>query len=82
MLTVKFYKHLPDGQELMTTISCVNYQHYVRADKSVSITTFQKMTDTDGVERHVSHEDKIGHFTSCYVENAAGKTINSYHCSI
>lgn len=82
MFTVKFYKHFEDGQEVMTAISCVNYQHYVRKDKSVSITTFQKMTDTDGVERHVSKEDQIGHFTSCYVENAAGKTINTYHCPV
>lgn len=49
MFVVKFFKHFPDGQEAMTAISCVNYSHYVRRDKSVTICTYQKMTDTDGV---------------------------------
>lgn len=80
MFTVKFFKtfHNEDWKSpayQQQSIACVNYSAYERPDGSITITTFNKMTDCDGVDRHVSADG----FSTCYVENIAGKTIAAYH---
>jgi len=58
MFTLKFYKfHSIDGSSTTTSISCPMYDKYKRANGSYTITTFNSMVSTNGVERHVCNED-------------------------
>ena len=58
MFTLKFYKpHLMDGSSTTTSISCPMYDIYKRPNGSYTITTFNSMVSTNGVERHVCVED-------------------------
>lgn len=87
MFTVKFMTVFNDGTSSQTSISCPNYSVYKR-EKSYTVTTYPTFTDTNGVDRHVCEIEQItsdsapppiGSFTSCYVENEKGKTIESLH---
>jgi hypothetical protein len=80
MFTVKFFRSiLSDEWEKpafqQQSIACVNYAAYERPNGVITITTFSKMTDTDPVDRHIGPDD----WSTCYIENIAGKTIAAYH---
>ena len=87
MFNVKFITVFDDGTSSQTSIICPNYAVYKRSN-GYTITTYPTMTDTNGVDRYVcelypltrdSLPKPVGSFGSCYIENAAGKTIDSFH---
>jgi hypothetical protein len=79
MFTLKFYKFMPEGDKA-TSISCPHYAVYRRKDSPiVTVTVYKDQLATEGVERHISDDpapDSAGHYSVCYVENMAGKTID------
>ena len=56
------------------SISCDHYSVLRRENGSITVTTYPNHFDLLGVERHLYENTKISHF---YVENVAGKTIDS-----
>lgn len=63
-----------------TYISCPHYNIYKHKDGSATVTTYKDMTDTDGVARKVMKDNQAvtsdqQFYQFCYIENAAGKTI-------
>lgn len=79
MYSIKFYRTTEDGTSLNTechSFSCPHYSAYTRENGTTSIIIYKDLFDTEGVERHISKEDE--HYDTCYIENIAGKTIDSY----
>lgn len=80
MFTLKFYKFTPEGDEIMHAVSAGHYEKHTRNNgRAITVTTYPGTYETDGVERHISHDEDSpeGHYTSCYVENSSGKTIDN-----
>ena len=88
MFNVKFCTVFDDKSEATTSISCPHYRVYRCKNGVISITTYNNMTDINGVERHVMSDDKnkelIGekqspssYYHFCYIENASGKTVEN-----
>lgn len=80
MFNVKFCSFFEDGTTSTTGISCPHYNIYTRKNGTHCVVTYKSMTDVDGVERNVMKDDqaetsKIQYYHSCYIENAAGKTV-------
>ena len=84
MFNVKFcsfYDTSSTNQSSTTTaISCPHYNIYKRNDGTYTVTTYNTMTDIDGVERHIMSDDQAKtsssqHYHACYIENSSGKTI-------
>ena len=80
MFSVKFCCYFDDGSQTTTSISCPHYSVYKRKNGTYTVTTYQKMTDIDGVERHIvkdveNETVEKSTYHCCYVENQSGKTI-------
>lgn len=67
MFSIKFFK---DNDQHV--VSAPHYSIYKYDDGQVGVTTYKDHLDTNGVERIVSSDD----FNVCFIENAAGKTID------
>lgn len=74
MFTVKFYKTTEEDGTICESFSCPHYLSHVRTNLNASIVIFKDAFDTEGVEFHVSPD----YYDTCYIENMAGKTIDSY----
>jgi hypothetical protein len=60
-------------------IECANYEAHHRENGEITITTYAKLTNTDGVERHITpDENQAGRYETCFVMNDNGKTIERY----
>lgn len=80
MLTLKFYRFTPEGDEIVHVVSAGQYNKHTRSNgKCITVTTYPGILEIDGVERHISHNTELsmGHYSSCYVENSSGKTIDN-----
>ncbi len=81
MFTVKFLTFHESGsshESTQTSIQCPHYE--VNAfDYGWSVVTYPGMTNENGVERHVTTNDQLSsRYDVCFVENVAGKTIDTY----
>ena len=88
MFNLKFCTVFEDKTEKTESISCPHYSVYRCNNGVISITTYNSMTDIGGVERHLMTEQKYeelvgdrkspaGYSHFCYIENAAGKTVEN-----
>lgn len=88
MFNVKFCTVFKDKTEKTDSISCPHYSIYKKNNGVVTITTYPAMLDLNGVERHLMKdalcdelqeggEVVIPHYHFCYIENAAGKTVEN-----
>lgn len=79
MFTLKFYKHINDGELVYDVLSCPHYEIQVRSDGSKTVTTYPDTVKEGGVERQIRSENcKFkGDYDVCYVENMHGKTIDT-----
>lgn len=77
MFTIKFFRFYTDGTRSETVISCTHYEVYRRntPGSPTTVTTYNGFTTRAGVDRHVSASDED--FDACFIENSAGKTIDS-----
>lgn len=79
MFTLKFYKvPFDDGAESSAVVSAKSYQKYKRKDGSTEIIVHDSAVQNLGVCYNVSGEGCD--YQSCYVENIAGKTIDTINC--
>jgi hypothetical protein len=86
MLTLKFNTYHPEtplgGKS--TTVSCRSFNSFeappdecgVKQEPRITIVTYDGQTEQEGVERHISNLS--GDYTSCWVTNSTGKTIDHY----
>lgn len=79
MFTIKFINNYEDGSSTTTSVSAPHYSAYQNKNGTYEISLYKDYTSTDGVCYFLSNFD-VGrpYFQSCYVENVAGKTINSF----
>lgn len=81
MFTIKFYSFFDDDATVEVNITCPHYEVYTRKNGVKSVIVYKDFTSVDGVEYWVadkSLEFEKQHYHVCYVENAAGKTINKF----
>lgn len=76
MFTLKFFKKpYPDGSESSAVVSAKSYEKYKRSNGSTEIIIHDSAVQNMGVCYNVSNEEQ--HYQSCYIENIAGKTIDT-----
>lgn len=76
MFTVKFYKHYENGESSQASFSCQSYDIYRRKNGSHEISIYSDpLRAHEGISINVSQEPE--HYQQCYVENMAGKTIDT-----
>ncbi|MCL1088058.1 hypothetical protein L2744_00225 [Shewanella profunda] len=76
MFTLKFYKvPFDDGAESSAVVSAKSYEKYKRSNGTTEIIVHDSAVQNLGVCYNVSNEEQ--HYQTCYVENIAGKTIDT-----
>jgi|GEM_PF-3530557 cold shock CspA family protein len=76
MFTLKFFKKpYPDGSESSAVVFAKSYEKYKRSNGSTEIIVHDSAIQNMGVCYNVSNEEQ--HYQTCYVENIAGKTIDT-----
>ena len=83
MFTLRFYKNREEGRT-QTVVCCARYEVYERRNENavVTITThYKELEDSPGVDhnigKHPNNQGSGGYYDVCYVENIAGKTIDT-----
>lgn len=76
MFTLKFFKNpYEDGSQSSAVVSAKSYEKYKRSNGSTEIIVHDSAVQNMGVCYNVSNEEQ--HYQSCYIENIAGKTIDT-----
>lgn len=76
MFTLKFFKNpYEDGSQSSAVVSAKSYEKYKRSNGSTEIVVHDSAVQNMGVCYNVSNEEQ--HYQSCYIENIAGKTIDT-----
>jgi hypothetical protein len=76
MYSLKFFKQLfDDGSESSCVVSAKSYTKYQRNNGSVEIIVYDSAIQTGGVTYNISQDER--HYQSCYIENIAGKTVDT-----
>lgn len=79
MFTIKLIKYFKEGPHVSTEtiISCPSYEKSSFASGTVSLMVKQ---GNMSVEYKISQSfETTDHYQTCYIENAAGKTIDKIH---
>ena len=77
MFTLKFFNHYEDGSSNQDTLTCHHYSIYRRNNGTAEIVCYKDMTSVEGVSRGIMKQPENGEFECCYIENSAGKTIDT-----
>ncbi len=75
MFTIKAFRFYGKEGSSQDVFSCQSYQIYERKNGSYEVSVYKGLTKADGVCFNVSKLDDD--YKTCYIENSAGKTIDT-----
>lgn len=81
MFTIKLYSFFGETEQVEVNLSCPHYEVYTHKNGVKSLIVYKDLLSTEGVTYWITDKDKLHptpHYHVCYVENAAGKTINKF----